>query len=135
MRHPYRTVPLVVAAVVLLTGCSYSYPIQLLLTVKNADDGKPVEGVTGVLDTLAVEERKQDLDYGSSFSNRTNADGLLTHEFTAGNTDHKGPWYLKLQKDGFEPLVIAIRPSPVPKSGEQTPVPVTVEMKPLPKKP
>ena len=137
MRHPYRTVLLVIAAVVLLTGCSTSHTFRLLLEVKNADDGQPVEGVTAVLDTVLSEDRKHGMDVGSAIG-KTDAEGKVTHEFKiAGYTrDSSYPWYLKLQKEGFEPQVIDINPRQDFPEGEKTmPLPVTVRMRPLPKKP
>jgi hypothetical protein len=141
MRHPYRTVSLVVVTLVLLTGCSVSYPFQLLLTVKNADDGTPVEGVTVVLDTTNADEDRLQFDRGSypspSSDRQTDAEGRLTFTFQINNEPHRyAYWFLKLRKDGFEPAVVDIRPNPVPKNHrETTPLPVVVEMKPLPKKP
>jgi hypothetical protein len=114
MRHPYRTVGLTIAAVVLLTGCSNSYTFNLLLTVTNQDDGQPVEGVTVVLDTaINAEEQKQKLDAGSLLD-ATSAEGKLTHRFNyAGYFRTSGPWYLKLQKEGFVSQVIDVSPKKI----------------------
>ena len=136
MRHPYRTAALAFAAVTLLTGCSWSCTFNLLLTVINADDGKPVPGVTVVLDTYSLaEDRKQDLDAGGQIGS-TDGQGQLTHEFSiSGYTSSEGPWFLKLRKEGFEPVVKDISPhKEAKKGGERNPLPVNVEMKPLPKK-
>jgi hypothetical protein len=138
MRHPYRTIGLAVAAVVLLTGCSTANHFRLLLTVKNADTGEPLEGVTGVLTTSPSEERKNELDYGFPLVVGTNADGQLTHEFMVSPYPSDAPhWYLKLKKEGYDPVIIDIKPNPQPerKGNEKHPLPVTVEMKPLAKKP
>ena len=128
--------PLLVVAVVLLTGCSWSYKFRLLLTVKNADDGTPVQGVTAVLDDpVLADERKQDLNAGSRLGT-TDAGGELTHDFIRNGSGWSDPWYLKLKKEGFEPQVIDINPRKDGlKSGEPNPLPIAVEMKPLPKKP
>lgn len=136
MRHPYRTIALTIVAVVFTTGCSVSYPFQLLLTVKNADDGTPLEGVTGTLDTMGVEEQKTRLDYGFGLQTHTGTDGRLTYDFNiSGSPDRFPHWYLKLHKDGFEPVVIDIQPNPVPDDRKnRQPIPVTVEMKPTVKK-
>lgn len=139
MRHPYRTIGLAVAAVVLLTGCSTANHFRLLLTVKDANTGEPVEGVTGVIDdTLSAEERKNEPDFGFPLVIGTNADGQLTYEFMVSPYPSDAPhWYLKLKKEGYEPAVIDIKPNPQPKRNgdEKPPLPVTVEMKPLAKKP
>ena len=137
MRHPYRTVPIVVATVVLLTGCSVSYPFQLLLTVKNAEDGQPIEGVTGYFGQSNEDEPNAQFEYGFPLRQETNAEGRLTYDFqVSGSPDHYAHWYLKLRKDGFTPLVIDVRPGVVPKNNDpKTPIPVVVKMEPLPKKP
>jgi hypothetical protein len=117
MRHPYRTTVIAIAAVVLLSGCSWHCAFHLLLTVKNADDGSPVPGATAVLDTSLPDERKQDLNAGQPIGS-TDAEGKLAHDFTiSGYTSSDGPWYLKLQKDGFEPVVIDISPRKSAKKG------------------
>lgn len=135
MRYPRRTIALAAAAVVLLTGCSTSHAFRLLLTVTNADDGTPVQGATVVLDTSQSEARMHDLAHGSQIG-PTDAAGKLTHDFSFGGyTKRTGPWYLKVQKEGFEPRVIDISPRTDAKSGEPNPLPVAVELKPLAKKP
>ena len=136
MRHPYRTIGLAIVSVVLLTGCSTLHTFKLILTVKNAGDGQPVEGATVVLDdTLTAAEHKQQLDRGSPLG-ETNAEGKLTHEFKiSGYTSRSGPWYLKIQKDGFEPQVLDVSPKQDFNSREPIPLPVVVGLKPLPKQP
>lgn len=140
MRHPYRTIPLVVVTVVALTGCSVAYPFQLLLTVKNAEDGTPVEGVTVALETTNTEDHKHDFEWGNSLTlaepHQTDTNGQHSATFQINSQhDRYAFWWLKLRKEGFETTVINIRPDPVPKSTQTTPLPVTVQMKPLPKKP
>jgi hypothetical protein len=139
MRHPYRTIGLAIVTVVLLTGCSTANYFRLLLTVKDGDTGKPVEGVTGIIDyTTNAEEQKNDLTIGLSSTGSTNADGQLTHDFMVSPYPSNAPhWYLKLKKEGYEPAVIDIKPNPEPerKRDEKHPLPVVVEMKPLAKKP
>jgi hypothetical protein len=136
MRHPYRTAAVAFAAVVLLTGCSWSCTFDLLLTVTNADDGNPVSDVSAVLDTSPghADERKNDPDAGDQLGT-TNADGKLAHDFTiSGYTSSDGPWYLKLRKEGFEPVILDISPRKTAKKGrELNPLPVAIRMKPLAK--
>jgi hypothetical protein len=136
MRHLARTIPLAVVAIVCLTGCSVSYPFQLLLTVKNAEDGKPIEGATGVLDALAVDEHESQLDYGRHRLPATDTQGRLTYDFSlTGSSGRFLHWHLKLQKEGFEPVVVSIWPNEPNSPRELTSVPVVVELKLLPKKP
>ena len=136
MRHPIRTIALAAIAVVLLTGCSISYPFQLLLTVENEDDGQPLEGVTVVLKTTSGDANRLGMDNGSQLGDATDSTGRFTHEFQIMNSpDNDKHWYLKLQKEGFETVVVDIRPDPVPSSRDRTPIPVTVKMKPLPPPP
>jgi 5-hydroxyisourate hydrolase-like protein (transthyretin family) len=82
MRHPYCTVPLVITAVVLLTGCSTAQTFQLLVTVLNKADGKPLAGAKVSLDTLGVEERKLDLDYGWLNDAKTDDGGKFSYDLT-----------------------------------------------------
>jgi hypothetical protein len=135
MRHPYRTVAVALAAVVLLTSCSWDCAFHLVLTVTNAEDGEPVPGVTALLDTHGIlEGHKDDLNAGDEIGS-TGEDGTLTHDFViAGYTKSQGPWYLKLKKKGFEPVVIDISPrTDAKKGGELNPLPVGVRMKTLAK--
>ena len=136
MRHPIRTIALAAVATVMLTGCSISYPFQLLLTVENEDGGQPVEGVTVALDTTDENADKLRLDYGFRCRGTTDSSGRLTDDFQIeGSPNAYKHWHLKLQKDGFEPVVVDIRPDPVPNSRDRTPIPVAVKMKPLPPAP
>src|SRR5690349_4847632 len=102
MRHPHQTLGLAAVAVVLLTGCSTANYFRLLLTVKDADTGKPVEGVIGVLDTgPSSEERKNEPDFGYLIPPSTNVDGQLTNEFMISPYPSDRPWYLKLRREGY----------------------------------
>ena len=81
MRHPIRTIALAAVATILLTGCSISYPFQLLLTVENEDGGQPLEDVTIVLDTTDADDNMTQTDYGVHFRGTTDSSGGLTHDF------------------------------------------------------
>jgi hypothetical protein len=136
MRHPVRTIALAAIATVLLTGCTKVYPFQLLLTVESEADGRALEGVTAVLKTTSGDANRLGMDYGSQLGDLTDSSGRFTHDFQiVGSPDNDKHWYLKLQKDGFEPVVVDIRPDPVPNSHDKTPIPVTVKMKALPPAP
>ena len=133
MRYPIRTLALAAVAVTLLTGCSVSYPFQLVLMVVSDEDGRPIEGATVVLDTTDTVEHEGKMDYGQG-SGKSDAGGQLLHDFSISQApDRYAHWYLKIQHPDFEPVVIDIRPNPVPKSNEKIQIPVSVKMKPLPK--
>ena len=133
MRHPIRTIALAAIATILLTGCSVSYPFQLLLKVETEDDGQPLEGVTVVLDTTSEYADKWRMDHGFHHGVPTDASGRVVLDFQITQApDIYKHWFLKLQKDGYESTVIDIRPNPVPNSRDRTPIPITVKMKPRP---
>lgn len=135
MRHPYRTMSLVVASVVLLTGCSMSHKYTLILTVLDAETGEPVEGAIVVIDIQGDEKRKHNHDDSTSIP-PTDKEGRLTYELRAAHYDFRNPaWYLKVRKYGYEPVVIDIKPEKEPDSYDVRPLPVTVRMKPIPEKP
>jgi hypothetical protein len=135
VQRPYKTTAVVAAAVVLLTGCSWSQTFTLFLTVRNADDGRAVEGAGVTLDYFGDEERKHDLDHGLA-TGETGPDGRYERDFgisgyTASDTR---PWYLKVRKDGFEPEVINIHPANQPrKPDEKIPLRVEVKLRPVKK--
>jgi hypothetical protein len=133
MRHRCRTVLLSVAAVVLLTSCSTSQAFHLLVTVLTAD-GTPVAGAKVLLDTQGVEERKLDPEYGWPHDGATDAQGRFAHDFSVSPYPSDDPrWYLKVSKDGFETVVIDIKPDPQPeKSRERIELTRTVELRPKP---
>src|SRR5262245_18089979 len=94
MRHPYRTVPLVLLTAALLTSCMVDTPFQLLLTVRNADDGQPVPGVKVTLGRRESPVDRERMDVGSPVG-LTNADGRLTHDFKIGGYTGPKLYYLK----------------------------------------
>ncbi len=133
MVHPYRTVILVVTAIFMLTGCSTGQTFHLVLTILDKTDGKPVSGAKVVLDTLGVQEQKQDVDYGHTVTKvKADENGAVAFDFSVSpyppDPGH-GQWFLKVSKEGFDPVVIDIKPSPLPKrTDELLPLKVTVEM-------
>lgn len=81
---------------------------------------------------MGNEERKFDPTYGGR-DETTDAKGQLTHEFMVSPYPCDHPhWYLKLTKEGFQPVEIDIKPHPQPKKvqGQKIPLNVKVEMKP-----
>jgi hypothetical protein len=68
-------------AVVLLTGCSQSFPYRLFLTARNADTGAPVDGASVVLDSsILAEERKANMDAGYHAVGATGNEGHFAQE-------------------------------------------------------
>jgi hypothetical protein len=145
VRYPHRTAIVAVSAVVLLSGCFIGHTghtFRLELTVLNADDGEPIKGVDVVLDASPLaEDRKEDIKEGHharvpNYDARTDKEGRFTSKvYISPYPSRSGKWYLKLQKEGFEPLIVDIRPAVEPSDNEETPMPVKVVMKPLPKQP
>jgi hypothetical protein len=123
---------LLFTAAVLLTGCSTAQTFQLLLTVLNKADGKPVPEVKVTLDTLGVEERKLDENYGWPHDAKTDVSGKFAYDYLVSPYPSEAPhWYLKVSKEGFEPVVIDIKPSPQPeKTDARIPLNLTVEIQP-----
>jgi hypothetical protein len=118
------------------------HTFQLELTVSNSDDGKPLEGVRVVLDaSQTAEDNKEDMSAGyhawvPTYKPLTDTEGRFTSKvYISPYPSRPGKWYLKLQKEGFEPLIVDIRPAVEPNDNEETPLPVKVVMKPLQKKP
>jgi hypothetical protein len=112
-------------------GCTKGYHYELSCTVKSAADGKPLPGVKAILDTWGKES---DLSYGEPVDQPTDAEGRLADKFFVNITafDPGRPrWYLKLQKEGFVPEVVDVKPASRPeKTGSTTPLIVVVYMRP-----
>jgi hypothetical protein len=134
MRHPYRVAFLVFGTIGLLTGCSTVQRFNVLVTVLNKADGTPVSGAKVILDDLGVEERKLDHDYGGwPEDDKTDANGQTAWDdfLVSPYPSYHPHWYLKVSKEGFEPVVIDIKPSPQPPRTNATiPLNVTVKMRP-----
>lgn len=113
MRSRCLTLGPFAAAVLLLSGCSYSYDFHVLVSVLGAD-GKPLGGATVRLDTMGNEERKLDLEHGVPQGAAEDGVGRFPIDFSVSDAagEHRGPWYLKVSKEGFEPVVVDIHPDP-----------------------
>ena len=62
---------------------------------------------------------------------KTDEEGRLTDDFLISPYPSDAPhWYLKLVKEGFDPVVIDIKPASQPKGAEKTPLNIEVEMRP-----
>lgn len=109
------------------SGCTLEYRYELSCFVQNAADGKPLSGVLALLDT---DGRADDLTKGRTGARPTDAEGRLTHEFILISQPGTKRWYLKLEKDGFEPLVIDITPAAPLASGHKNPQSVVGQMRP-----
>jgi hypothetical protein len=135
MVHPYRTALLVFAAVTLLTGCSWLQAFRLTVTVVDKADGKPIPDATVAVDTFVTnEERKNDLPTLETTGPKTDQAGRLEYDFSiSGYTPtHSGGdrWYLKVAKEGYEPVVTDFKPNPPPErsSDKDKPLPLTVKV-------
>jgi hypothetical protein len=111
-------------------GCTKGYDFELSCIVKSAADGKPLAGVKAILDTFG----EDDLSSGSPMDQPTDREGRLTGRFfvTRIEFDPLQPrWHLKLQKEGFFPEVIDIKPASKPEQmGNTTPLIVVAYMRP-----
>jgi hypothetical protein len=135
MSHPFRTTSLVIAAVVLLTGCSWSQVFQLNLTVVDKTDGTPIPSALVVVDTSLTNEERRNDPVTTETGFQTDKAGRLEYDFSiSGYTPtHSGAdrWYLKVSREGYEPVVIDIKPQPPPERREgKIPLTVKVEMRP-----
>ena len=135
MSHPFRTTSLVIAAVVLLTGCSWSQVFQLSLTVVDKTDGTPIPSALVVVDTSLTNEERRNDPVTTETGFQTDKAGRLEYDFSiSGYTPaHSGAdrWYLKVSKEGYEPVVIDVKPKPPPERREgKIPLTVKVEMRP-----
>jgi hypothetical protein len=119
----------------LLAACSCGHEIRLQVTVTNAEDGKPLSGVKGTFDDSSeAEEKKSDFDWCYPMSERWDMPGTLCCRIQYVKTMRDRPWYVKLQKDGFEPLIVDIRSYLTQQPLTDIDLPITIEMKPVPKK-
>lgn len=139
MGRPFRTTALAVAAVVLLTGCSWVQVFRLSLTVVDKTDGAPVPGATVVVDTSATNEERKNDSVPPEAGLQTDEAGHLEYDFsisgytpTASGGDR---WYLKVRREGYEPVVIDIKPNPAPERSRDKPIPLTVKVEMQPVKP
>jgi hypothetical protein len=112
-------------------GCTMGYDFELSCVVKSAADGKPLSGVTGVFDRFG---KIDDLNSGAALSQPSDAEGRLAHKFFGDMIDFnpgERPWYLKLEKEGFFPEVVDVKPTKKPESARSTvPLIVVVYMRP-----
>jgi hypothetical protein len=133
VRSIQRKSILALSAVMLLSlsGCTKGYHYTLTCVVRNAADGKFLEGVNAVVDTKG---KKDELSYGYPVLELSDAEGRFQYKLyiTMRSPDFSAPhWYLKLQKDGFRSEVVDIKPGPEPKqAGTTTPIFVVVDMHP-----
>ncbi len=80
-----------------------------------------------------MEATKSDLDSPWPHDGKTDKAGLFIHDYLISPYPSDKPhWYLKVSKDGFEPVVIDIKLMPQPAKSKDGPIPlpVTVELKP-----
>jgi hypothetical protein len=133
MTHPLRTTLLVITAVVFLTGCSWTQVFRLTLTVLDKRDGTPISGAKVAVDAYTSNEEGKN-DFGPETGLQTDEAGRVDFDFSipgyTPTASGGGRWYLKVQKDGYEPMVTDIKPNPPPERREgKIPVTVKVEMR------
>jgi hypothetical protein len=130
MNHPIRTTSLVVTAVALLTGCSWSQIFRLSLTVVDKADGKSLPGAEVMVDASSFSEDRKNDRVATGFL--TDEAGRLEYDFQIGGytPEHSGgtSWYLKVSKEGYEPVVIDIKPKPPPERNKEGPIPMTMKI-------
>lgn len=116
----FRTRLIVVLPVVALlcagTGCSIVKKFDIYCVVRNAADGSPLSSV------------ESKLNIHSFTGGRTGADGRMVNKLEVNvialNPDQPG-WKLRLEKPGFEPEEIDIKPGPEA-NNDKSPVPIHV---------
>jgi hypothetical protein len=114
---------ILMACVVLGTpGCSYSYDYEIRGTIRSAEDGAPLGGVTVTL--IYKAPPKLPGGYGPADENNGSAtsaqDGSFFLSFTAGDIDFDvfPKWVLSLKKAGYdETLVDVTQHDGYPKTG------------------
>ena len=134
MRHSLRVLAVAVVFSILSTGCSYRIPFELQMTVVDAQDGSPVEGVSATLDTDPG--TPGDWAHGTGDLPKTDREGKSTREFEIQRPLRDcEEWNVTFDKAGYEVVVVHIKPGSVPKDGQRVPIPVVVSMKRLPETP
>ena len=132
VRHSFRILIIVMASTSLLTGCSYRFPFELLMTVVDSQDGTPLEGVSATLETDPGDPGS-DWAHGTGDLPETDREGKSTRDFEIKRPLRDGEeWNVTFDKAGHKLLVVRNKPGPVPGDGKRLPIPVTVKMKPLP---
>lgn len=133
VERPYRLSVLAFTAVILLTGCSWSQVFRLSLTVVDKTDGKSIPGAKVVVDASEINEERKNDPVPQDTENQTNEMGRLGYEFSISGytpTNSGGRrWYLKVRKEGYEPVVIDIKPDPPPpRNRDRQPIPLTAKV-------
>ena len=98
MSHPLRTTFLFIVAIVFLTGCSTSQVFQLILTVVDKSDGKPITAARVVVDTGTTNEEMKNDPIPPETSLQTDEAGrvdynILINGYSPRSSDGDG-WYL-----------------------------------------
>jgi len=124
---------MVIGAVVLLTGCSWSQVFRLSVTVVDKADGKPIPGAEVLVDAFVTNEERKDEPIPEGWGGvRTDEAGRLDTDFSISGytpTSSGGDrWYLKVRKEGYEPVVIDIKPNPPPERNKEGPIPLTAKV-------
>jgi hypothetical protein len=119
MHQPLRGISLLAVAVLafFVCGCSTGYYFEVMGTVRSAMDGKPIRGVRIAVNTFGEEDRP-DLDQAETQTDETGAFAIEKFYVSIiAFNEGKPTWYLKVQKEGYLPEFVEIKPKRAP---EQT---------------
>jgi hypothetical protein len=128
MGKPLRGIYLLAVALLSFpaSGCSKGYHFEVMGTVRSAVDGKPLSGVRIAVNTYG-EKGRPDLDEVPTQTD--DAGAFATEKFYVSITAFdpgRPPWYLKVEKEGYLPEFVEIRPKRAPQQTGSTSTIVSV---------
>lgn len=95
-------------------GCTKGYNFEVMGTVRSAVDGRPIPGVSLTVNDYGQKDRP-DLDRAAT---RTDDAGAFTTQtfFVSMDAFNEGrpTWYLKVEKEGYLPECVEIKPKRAP---------------------
>lgn len=120
------------------SGCSFIYEFNVEVSVLDASNGRPLDEVVVVLDTIGDADTRERSDFGEAIG-QTNTAGRvekLIRVSDAFRPTGERRWYLKVSRDGYRSEVVDMSPAEWPKSTKQVmPIVVTVRLNPTLRKP
>jgi hypothetical protein len=128
MRQPLRGISLFAVAVLSFSicGCSKVYNFEVTGTVRSAVDGKPLPGVRIAVNTYGEKDRP-DLDEAATQTDEAGA--FATQKFYVSIIEFgegRPTWYLKVEKEGYLPEFVEIKPKRAPEQTGSTSTIVSV---------
>jgi hypothetical protein len=107
---------------IVLSGCQYSYPVELRGVVYNARDGAPMPGVTVMFSPRG---------YPNVFPLSSGNDGSFRASFDMSDIDFDSdkPWSVLLKKEGYHDATVDLGPFEEPKSSGPIRIVVAVTMR------